>query len=288
MFSPANTLVLHNPGSGRREAQRRAAAVIQHLSRKGFHIIQAQLVDRALVRELGKTGGSVICIGGDGTLFHAIADIPPSVPIGLYPAGTINLLAHGLSIPQSIDTWLTVLQRGVTRDVYFGQANSRPFVSVGSVGFDASVVARVSPWLKKRFHEGAYAMQALWELPQYRIPTYEVVVDGKKIQERIVGVIVSKGPYFAGPHPMFKNADHCVPKLSVALLKGDRRSQIVRYACGLFRGTLSEMDGVMMYSAEKIEVRAHEKSDMELDGEPFGLASVTFSVEPIPRKVLAL
>lgn len=290
LFSPRNTLVLYNPVSGRREAQRNAAALVKYLGHHGYHVIHTQASGgyiREYVGEFGDVWTSLICIGGDGTLLQAIAGIPPHVPIGFFPAGTINLLAHSVSVPKSVDAWLDLLQRGTTRDLYFGQANGHPFVSVGSVGFDAWIVSRVSSRLKHWLHEGAYGIQAIWELPRYKVPTYNVVIDGRKIDENILGVLVGKGPYFAGPYSIFKNADHRVPKLSVVLLKGVRKSRLLRYAYGLVRGHFSQIDGVMMYSADQVVVETNIENHVEVDGEPLGLTPVTFTVDPVPRKVLA-
>ncbi|GJL55717.1 MAG: diacylglycerol kinase [Nitrospirales bacterium] len=288
-FSPANTLALYNPTSGRGEAQQRAGILVQHLLSAGYHVVQTHTIsrDETCLSRVGSDWQSLICIGGDGTLFQAITKISSSAAIAFYPSGTINLFARSLSLPCSVDAWLHMLCEGVTRDVYFGLANGRSFVSVGSVGFDARVVARVSLRLKSWIHEGAYGVQAIRELLRYNFPPCNVFIDGRKIEGKILGVIVGKGPYFAGRHPILPAASQSIPRLSVAVLHGERRRCLVRYAYGLVRGHLGQMDGVKMYSAEQVVVEGSGETDVELDGEPFGFTPVTFTVEPVPRKVLA-
>ncbi|WP_447968965.1 diacylglycerol/lipid kinase family protein [Nitrospira sp. M1] len=289
-FSPQKTLTLYNPTSGRGDAQRRAIALVQHLVSMGYHVKHTHATsgdEASCLSQLGSDWESVICIGGDGTLFHALSLISPSTAIAYYPSGTVNLFARSLSIPRAVDEWLNTLQQGVTRDIYLGQANGRSFLSVGSVGFDARVVARVSLWLKSWIHEGAYGVQAIRELLRYNFPPFNVLIDGRKVEGKILGIIVGKGPYFAGPHPILPTANHAFPKLSVAVLHGDQVSCLVRYAYGLIRGSLAQMKGVSLYSATQVVVEGSGGIDVEVDGEPFGLTPVTFTVEPVPRKVLA-
>ena len=264
--------------------------VVRHMKSWGYKIVQTQTpghAQRIGAGALDEGWNALICISGDGTLFEAISEVPIDMPIGFYPVGTINLLAQSLSIPEVPEPWLALLKRGTTKEVYFGLANRRPFGSVGSVGFDARVVARVSPGLKKWFHEGAYGVQAALELFPYDLPRYKVMLDGHRLEETVLGVLVGKGPYFAGPYPILKQADHRVPKLCVGLLVGNSKGHLLRYAWGLARGTLGETGGMKLCSVQELIIESDPVSHVELDGEPFGTTPVTFTVESTTRRVLA-
>ena len=264
--------------------------VVRHLKCLGYKIVHTQSpghAQRVGAGALDEGWNALICISGDGTFFEAISEVPPDMPIGLYPVGTINLLALSLSIPEAPEPWLALLKSGTSKEVYFGLANKRPFGSVGSVGFDARVVARVSPRLKKWFHEGAYGIQAALELFQYDFPRFKVIVDGSRFEEAVLGILVGKGPYFAGPYQILKHADHRVPKLCVGLLVGNGKAHLLRYAWGLARGTLGEMEGMKLCSVEELIIESDPVSHVELDGEPYGTTPVRFTVESTTRRVLA-
>ena len=289
-FSPQKTIVIHNPLSGRKTSQELAMKVVQQLNNLGYEVVKTKTPGQAkrMGAEASERGWeALICIGGDGTLFETIAEAPPVIPIGFYPSGTINLLAKSLSIPEAPESWLALLKKSTLKNVYLGRANGRLFASVGSVGFDARVVARVSPWLKKWFHEGAYGIQSLLELLPYKFPKYTVTIDGNRVEDVVLGVLIGKGPYFAGPHPILRHADHCVPKLCVGLLGGNSKEQLLRYAWGLARGTLGEMEGMKLCSAQELIVESDPVSHVELDGEPYGNTPAIFKIESTTRRVLA-
>ena len=288
-FSPTKTLVIHNPTSGRTASQKRALKVIQRLEAIGFHIVPTLGPDHAKKVSAGALRSefeSIICVGGDGTLFEIIEELPPSLPIGVYPAGTVNLLARSLSIPETPESWIALLNKGTVKQVYLGLANGRPFASVGSIGFDAQVVANVNPQLKRWFHEGAYGIQAVIELIPYRFPQYSVTIDGRKIDGDVLGVLIGKGPFYAGPHPILKLANHHMSTFCIGILEGNSKGHLLRYAWGLARGTLNEMKGVQLYSGNEITIESDPLSHVELDGEPYGTTPVRFSVEGKARRVL--
>jgi diacylglycerol kinase (ATP) len=288
-FTPSQTLVIHNPKSGRPKGQKEAHELLHHLSQMGYQIVTTEGSEHA--RQLGgdlyEQGlNSVICVGGDGTLWQVIEKLHPIVSIGFFPTGTVNLLAKNLAIPNTVDHWMEMLKTGTLQQVHWGLANDRPFINVGSVGFDAQVVARTSTQLKKVIHEGAYGFQALWEFPKYHIPSYSVLLDGQYINEEIFGIIVGKGPYYAGNYPILQKADLRTPNFFVALLLGNKKRNLLEFGLQLIQDKCSEMKNIRFYSALSITINSSPPSYVEVDGEPFGITPVNFSIDPLPRKVL--
>ena len=289
-FLPSKTLVIYNPTSGRPQRQKKAKEISRRLKRLGFQVTQTQEPGdaRGLGQRASKEGWkAVICLGGDGTLFEAIAELPHSISIAFFPTGTVNLFSKNLAIPHQVEPWLTLLESGSTQQVYFGLGNGRPFASVGSVGFDAQVVARVSSKFKRWIHEGAYVLQGGIELLRYRIPKLKIVLDGVDFPGHALGILVGKGPHFAGPYPVLEGAALCAPTLCVAVLHGDRKAQLLRFFLGVALGNLARMEGVSFYHVKEVQVSSEPETCIELDGDPVGNTPVTFSVEGKIRKVLA-
>jgi diacylglycerol kinase (ATP) len=288
-FPPSTTRIIHNPNSGRTKGQVRASTLLRQLSQMGYQVVTTRGPDHArqLGAELHDQGwNAVICVGGDGTLWDIMERLHPSVSIGFFPTGTVNLFAKNLTIPEMVEPWLKMLEVGVLQQVHVGLANNRPFMNVGSVGFDAHVVARVSTRLKQMIHEGAYAVQAIWDFVNYSIPKYSVVLDGKTFEEEVFGVIVGNGPFYAGHYSILEGANMAVPNLRIALLVGNKKWSLLESARRLTQGTLSEMKNIQFHTVQELIIDSTPPSHVEVDGDPFGITPVTFSVDPFPRTVL--
>jgi YegS/Rv2252/BmrU family lipid kinase len=288
-LSPAETIIIHNPKSGRRSRQEQARKLLKYFSQQGYEIVTTQYPGHATEigrQHSGKGKAAVVCVGGDGTLGEAVQGLDPNIRFGFFPTGTVNLFAMNLHIPSQADSWLEMFQKGRLKEVYVGEANGASFLNVGSVGYDALVVAKVSTKVKQYVHEGAYILRACQEFWSYRIPHLSVSLDGKKIEHAILGVIVGKGEYFAGPYSIFPEADLGKPNLNVAIIFGDKKSQLLSFGIGLITGKLSKMNNVHLATAKTILVDSEPSSHVELDGDAFCQTPIQFSVNPLARKVL--
>ena len=289
-FSPADTIIIHNPKSGRRSRQVQARKLLTYFSQQGYEIVTTQYPGHAT--EIGKEQSrkgktAVCCIGGDGTLGEVVRELDPNIRFGFFPTGTVNLFAMNLHIPSQADSWLEMFEKGRLKEVYVGEANGVSFLNVGSVGYDALVVSKVSTKVKQYVHEGAFILRACQEFWSYRVPHLSVSVDGKKIERAILGVIVGKGEYFAGPYSIFPGADLGNPNLNVAIILGNKKSQFLSFGFGLITGKLSTMNNVLLATAKTILVESEPSSHVELDGDAFGSTLIQFSINPLARKVLA-
>ena len=110
------------------------------------------------VRRAAKLGAdAAVIVGGDGTIRHAAeAALDIGLPLGVYPAGTINLLARELGLPlrASPDWWARLYFSGGLQTIFPGYADfadgSRGlFMDVASVGPDSLAVAGVNLRLKR-------------------------------------------------------------------------------------------------------------------------------------------
>ena len=106
----------------------------------------------------------VVCaMGGDGTV-RAVAAVlrGTSVPYGLLPSGTGNLLARNLGIPlTSLQDAVEIALLGQDRAIDVGTAvfddgEERVFVVMGGVGLDAEIMDNTDDDLKKKVGWAAY------------------------------------------------------------------------------------------------------------------------------------
>ena len=111
--------------------------------------------------------GLVIACGGDGTI-RSVAQglIGSSIPMGVVPLGTGNLLARNLDIPlDAVDRALYVAMSGRTRSIDLGEVrytdgdgrtHDDVFLVMLGAGMDADMIAGTDDQLKKRVGWLAY------------------------------------------------------------------------------------------------------------------------------------
>ncbi|UCF68399.1 MAG: hypothetical protein JSV80_03625 [Acidobacteriota bacterium] len=288
-FSSERTLIVHNPLAGRPRGRARARTLAGRLASGGYRVVTTaaprQTIDLAQAARRESYTAAIV-LGGDGTLLELIKKLPAELAIGQFPVGTVNLLARSLHIPRKTAPWLRMLDAGRTAPVYFGRCNGRPFASVASVGYDAEVVARVNPTLKRWIQEGAYAVEAVRGLMHCSPRRFFVQADGKKWTGEAISILAGRGPYFGGSRRIFPGADPRQARLSVLVLAGGRRRHVLRYAIGLLSGRLPQMRGVESFDASRVKIDSEPPVAAELDGDAAGSTPVVLELEPQPRVVL--
>ena len=89
--------------------------------------------------------------GGDGMVQRCIDVLAGSeVALAVVPAGTANLFATNLGIPQDIEQAVTIGLRGERRKLDVGRFNGEHFAVMAGAGFDASMIKQADGALKDR------------------------------------------------------------------------------------------------------------------------------------------
>ena len=95
--------------------------------------------------------------GGDGMVQRCIDTLAGSeVALAIVPAGTANLLATNLGIPQDIEQAVAIGLRGERRKLDVGRFNGEHFAVMAGAGFDASMIKQADGTLKDRLGRAAY------------------------------------------------------------------------------------------------------------------------------------
>lgn len=139
-----------NAGSGREGGDEKSARLRAALDRSGrqgeIMVADAgtdvdQLARRA-VSLAEQQGGIIIVAGGDGTV-SAVARVAvlQSVPLGVIPEGTFNLLARDHGIPEDADAAIRVALGGEALPVQVGCANELLFLVNASLGLYPKLLA---------------------------------------------------------------------------------------------------------------------------------------------------
>lgn len=143
-------------------------------------------------------GAEIIFIwGGDGTVQQCIdALVDTEAVLAILPAGTANLLAGNLEIPNDISKAVAVGLRGIRREIDTGSFNGEHFAVMAGTGFDAFLIKEASPKLKDVVGRLAYFYSGTKNLSSRRAKAV-VEVDGKRYFKGKVSCLfvgnVSKG-----------------------------------------------------------------------------------------------
>ncbi|KQT45277.1 diacylglycerol kinase [Aureimonas sp. Leaf454] len=136
--------------------------------------------------------------GGDGTVSTAAASLMGKpVALGILPAGTMNLFARTLQIPQALPQAVAALADGILVDVDIATVNGEPFVHQFAVGMHARMV-RLRERLDygsrfgKMFATTRAILTTLRSMPKIEI---EIDMDGERRRLKTPALAISNNLY---------------------------------------------------------------------------------------------
>jgi YegS/Rv2252/BmrU family lipid kinase len=274
-------LIIFNPTAGRRRAHR-LWRVLDVMSANG---VRLELVEThhaghatALARDAAAAGArQVVAAGGDGTIAEVANGLNGSgCRLGVIPLGTANVLAHELALPFEPRAVAAALAFGRTRNVWpgiaTGAAGSRVFVQMLGAGFDAHVVQRLPPLLKRALGRNAYVVQAAREVLRYKFRAIGVTIDG--IDTEAGTVIVSKGHFYGGCFILAPDATPTLPGFTVALFDRSGPFSALAFGAALPLNLISRMPGLRLLRASEVVIRS-DHVPMQTDGDSAGSAPLT-------------
>ena len=263
-------MVIYNPTAGRRR-RRKLDAVIDALTQHGAQVSLRATTCRGDAERLAGEASSrdfdrLVVAGGDGTINEAINGLRDrALPLAIVPLGTANVLAAELDLPFDPPAVAEAIVGGRPRAVAIGRVNGRAFTMMAGVGFDAYVVAHVSPSLKRAVGKLAYVIEAMAQLLRHRALMYDLVVDGEAY--RAASVIVANGRFYAGRFVCAPEASLDSSAFQVCLFGRAGRWHIVRYAWALLVGRLSRLKDVTIVPAHRVEIAAPVGDPVQGDGD---------------------
>ena len=214
----------------------------------------------------------VLAAGGDGTVAEVMAAAHQrSLPMGIVPLGTANIVARELGLPAG---WRKATRRVLerfpaTRAVDLARVNDGYMALAAGIGFDATVMRHTPPVLKYWFGRAAYFVAGAWWLP--RAPLFECTIraDGEEIRlTAVVVLVVNAGmlgaaPFRFGPNIAIDDGwlDVCVYRPRTALDRAGILWRILRQ-----RG---DGESMLLRKARSVEIIAPDVEWNEIDGEVF-------------------
>jgi len=226
----------------------------------------------------------ILAAGGDGTINEVMNGMVHStVPLAILPLGTTNVLAKEIGIPDNVAAAMQKALSPTPRSISLGRiactvnntASSRYFCLMAGIGFDAKAVYDTNKTIKKVSGEGAYILSGIVSLIRYSPGRLFFRVDGKEYSG--YAAIVGKASRYGGNFRVTPDADILAPSLYICIFTGSRRTDLLRYAAGIVRGTHLKLHDVIYLKASDIEVAGN--AHIQVDGDYLGTTPARITVE---------
>lgn len=276
-----------------------------------------------LARQFLKQGfKKVVAIGGDGTLNEvangffeepvginsnkinsgSAAEFPPLKPInpdaimGVVAAGTRNVLAKSLGLPEGVAKCCKTFQLGkpkkmdviyatVTSQEDHSSTTSRIVLNAAEMGVAGEIIERskkVRQVVNSRIVSTIASIATT--LPTYQSNECEISIgnDGKKFATiKITMAVVANGQFLGGGFKVAPHASMSDGLLDLVILKDSGSLKMIDELINMKDGDYTEEDNIVYRQTTKVSLISKERDvTVTLDGEPIGILPATFEIIP--------
>lgn len=236
-------------------------------------------------RAIAEGADCILAAGGDGTISEVAGGmVGSSIPLGILPAGTANVLAHELGIPCHPAEAATRLHACAPRRVALGliehgNAPPRHFLMMAGAGFDAGVVYNLDAQLKQRLGRLSYWLGGISKLSR-KLDRLQVSIDGQQYECSFA--LVSRVRNYGGDFNIARHVTLAEDDFEVVLLESDNALVYLRYLAGIVTQQLQHDPGVRFLRAREVTLSPAGEGTVHLqaDGEYIGALPATLRVAP--------
>ena len=276
-----------------------------------------------LARQFLKQGfKKVVAIGGDGTLnevangffeepvgIHSnkingrrAAEFPPFKPInpdaimGVVPAGTRNVLAKSLGLPEGVAKCCKTFQLGkpkkmdviyatVTSQEDHSSTTSRIFLNAAEMGVAGEIIERskkVRQVVNSRIVSTIASIATT--LPTYQSNECEISIGNNRKKFATIKMtmaVVANGQFLGGGFKVAPHASMSDGLLDLVILKDSGSLKMIDELINMKDGDYMEEDKITYRQTTKVSLISKERDvAVTLDGEPIGILPATFEIIP--------
>ena len=251
------------------------SAEAEDIFREHGQMLTTRIVEgKNLVAELERAADEadvLIAGGGDGTISAAAGvAFHKGIPLGVLPAGTMNLFARSLGMPMNLEDALAVLADGEIKHIDIATANGRPFIHQYAVGVHAKLVKLRSAIeyksrIGKMMASTRAAIGALLRPPVFRA---DLVMARGTERRMAAGISVSNDPLEEGHVPHAEHLDAGV--LGIYVVKPLSPWVLLKLFFGVMRGRWKSAPEVIEREAKEVSIsfpRRKKDAMAVIDGE---------------------
>jgi YegS/Rv2252/BmrU family lipid kinase len=215
-----------------------------------------------------KDGAELVFVwGGDGMVQRSVDVLAGTgVPLAIVPAGTANLFATSLDVPQDVPEAVEVGLSGRERRLDVGKVNGERFAVMAGAGLDARIIQDADGGLKDRFGRIAYVWTASKHLRGDPFKA-RIEVNGDLWYRGNASCILlgNIGSLFAGVD-VFDNAHPDDGLLELGVSNAEGLGEWARTMAHTVIGAATKSPFVQATKVERVVVELDRKVPYEIDG----------------------
>ena len=240
-----------------------------------------------LAREAAARGlDAVVACGGDGTVNEVANGLAGSpTALAVVRGGTANVWAKEARLPRDPAGAVRLLAEGELRTVDLGRAGDRYFLLMAGIGFDATIVRRMSGVLKRRLGAAAYLIQGLRCVLTYRTVRAELSADGDPQSDGLYWLLLGNTRSYAGVLNLTHQARADDGKLDLCLLRRGGLLRLAWLAPWVLMGRHHRRAHVLYQQVTSLEVTT-PGLPVQVDGEYLTETPLRFEVAPGALRVV--
>jgi YegS/Rv2252/BmrU family lipid kinase len=228
---------------------------------------KSKAAPREVKRALADGAELIFVWGGDGTVQRCLDAVAGTdTALALFPAGTANLLATNLAIPQDIEQNVAIGLHGHRRKLDVGRVNGERFGVMAGAGFDASMIHKANGGLKDRLGRLAYVWTASKSLRMKPFRANIAIDDTSWYSGSASCILVGNVGNLFGGIEVFENAHPDDGRLEIGVVDADGLTDWLRTLARTAVGHAETSPFVHATSAKKIKVKLGRKVLYEIDG----------------------
>ncbi len=279
-------------GAGR---PRKLDRVVAHLEKQGARVtaLQTSSAEDAS-QKVAATAGSggfdaVIAAGGDGTIRAVAAGAAgTSLPVGIVPLGTGNVMRHEIGLSSRASVIAQTLLEGPEIPVRGSLVNGAPFFLMVGAGFDGRIVALLNQKSKRIFGRLAYAAPVLKTLGA---GVYDLNVEVDGVHFNASWVIVTNAAHYGGSFLLTRDTQLGAGQLVAVIVTGTTRRDLMAASVALGLGRLADAktrpQGVLSIPCSCVGISSAFTVPVEVDGDEAGTTPVEItSAGPVVRLIV--
>jgi YegS/Rv2252/BmrU family lipid kinase len=232
-----------------------------------FEVSKSKKAPKRVHQALDAGVDRIFVWGGDGTVQRCLDVMAGTdVVLAVLPAGTGNLFAGNLGVPENLEKAVQIGLEGDVRPIDVGRINGERFGVMAGVGADALMIRDADGSLKDRLGRGAYVLTGVRNVTDATVKV-RVDVDGEKFYSGKAGsVVVGNVGRVLGGIDVFDDATPHDGKLDVAVVTATNAAQWARVLGRAVVGQTANAKYVEMTSARKIDIRLKSSRLYQVDG----------------------
>ncbi|QGN48557.1 diacylglycerol kinase family lipid kinase [Micromonospora sp. WMMC415] len=220
------------------------------------------------VRKALKKGADLVFVwGGDGMVQRCADTLAGTgTPMAILPAGTANLFAANLGIPEDLPEAVRIGLHGPRRALDLGKLNGEHFAVMAGAGFDGDLIREADRKLKGRLGRIAYLWTGLRHVRGELVPT-RIRVDGAEwFDGEASCVLFGNVGTITGGIPAFDDARPDDGALEVGVSTANGAVDWARTLGRMAAGRSAESPFVRITRGRRVRVRLAAPRTYELDG----------------------